>query len=425
VRPPVPGVKSAPPPVAQPSVKPAAPPAPASAPTPKPAHAPNPTAPSPAPVVPESSLLSRAARPTGPTSLGVPGLRADEPLAMDFYALVRRVECAYRDLPRLGASQRPTEDAMRFGQPPSLAFAPTTIVGVDAGGASRVGRVLVNFLGMLGPNGPLPLHLTEHAREREIHFHDRTFSRFLDVFNHRMISLFYRSWAVNQRTVSFDRSRWEQPDRAAEQASDTDAVEAAHTRIYTDDDRYATYVGSLFGIGMKTLRKRDRVSDVAKLYYAGRLSQGPKNAEGLASILQDFFGVSARVEEFIGSWLDLPEQYWCKLGHKRDSCCLGQNLIVGSRVWECQSRIRIVLGPMHLSDYERLLPGGDSQKRLEAWVRNYVGHELAFEVKLALLQPEVPQTKLGSIGKLGWTSWLVSEGQLGRHPEDLVLRYDS
>ena len=179
-------------------------------------------------------------------------------------------------------------------------------------------------------------------------------------------------------------------------------------------------VASFVTLALSLGTSRDELPDVAKLHYAGRLAPGVKNAEGLRAIIESFFGVSARIEEFVGGWLDLPDRYWCRLGGSSESCRLGVNTVVGSRVWESQGRFRVVLGPMGLSEYERLLPGGDSQKRLEAWVRNYVGYEFEFQVQLILREDAVPKVQLGKTGRLGWTTWM-SRGRLGRDPSDLVF----
>jgi len=292
-----------------------------------------------------------------------------------------------------------------------------------------VGRVFVNFMGMLGPNGPLPLHLTDFARDRERNHDDPTLARFLDLFNHRMVSLFYRAWAATQMTANYDRTGW--PERgapamaAAAPAEGVESAEASESGggAWSNEDRYAMYIGALLGIGQRSLRRRDDAPDVAKLYFAGRLGAGVKNAEGLRSLLQEYFSIPARVDEFVGSWIDLPERYWCRLGETRESGMLGVNAVAGARSWDRQSRIRIVLGPMGFDDYERMLPGGASQKRLEAWVRNYIGFELGFDVQLILKESEVPKSSLGKGGKLGWTTW-AAVGALGRDAADLTIRRD-
>jgi type VI secretion system protein ImpH len=250
----------------------------------------------------------------------------------------------------------------------------------------------VNFLGLLGLNGPLPLFLTEYARRRRGRG-DRAFARFLDLFNHRMVSLFYRAWAMHQRAVGYDRP---------------------------GEDRYATYVGSLFGIGMAAFRNRDSVPDIAKLGFGGRLACQTRNADGLAAIVEEYFGIPARVEQFVGQWIDLPAENLTRLGESRSTGTLGNSAVLGSRAWDCQQRFRIRIGPMNFADYQRLMPDGQSIKRLAAWVRNYVGDELSWEVQLVLRAAEVPRVRVGMVGQLGWSTWLIS-GPASEDRGDLVV----
>lgn len=320
----------------------------------------------------------------------------EEPYRFDFFRAVRLLECAHPERPRVGYSQTLTEDSVRFCQRASLAFAPCTIPEyhpTDESGAAA--RLYVNFVGLLGPNGPMPLPFTEYIRHRDYNEHDQMLSRFLDIFNHRAISFFYRAWACNQQAISFDRPA---------------------------DDRFAVYIGSLFGIGMGTLQDRDAVQDAAKLHYSGRLVCPTKHAGGLEALLEDYFRLPTRVREFIGRWIRIPPESCCRLGESPDSGSLGQTTVVGSRFYDCQQTFRIRFGPMGLKDYLRLLPGTRSTERLIAWVRNYVGLEFAWEAQLVLKADEVPPIELGKGAQLGWTTWLQS------HPpeedaDDLVLRY--
>jgi type VI secretion system protein ImpH len=78
------------------------------------------------------------------------------------------------------------------------------------------------------------------------------------------------------------------------------------------------------------------------------------------------------------------------------------------------------MGPMDFDTYRKLLPDGASLKRLEAWVRNYIGDELAWDLQLVLRADEVPQTRLGMVGQLGWSSWAHS-GSAGADRDDLTL----
>jgi len=344
----------------------------------------------------------------------------ERPHSFHFYQAVRRLECAYRWQPAIGYSLRPAQDPVRFCQEPSLAFAPATMGQLQFGSQGCAPRLFVAFMGLLGPQGPMPLHITEQARQREISG-DHTLARFLDIFNHRMVSLFYRAWAANQQAISFEHGALREPP--PEQA-DPDAQPGTTHRgpapVRRDGDRFAIYIGSLFGLGMPSLRHRDAAPDVAKLHYSGRLVCQTRHAEGLRAILHDYFRVPVEIREFLGQWIDLPSDCGCRLGESPATGTLGHTAICGSRIWDCQQKFRIVLGPMTLDDYERMLPGGRSLERLVAWIRNYIGDELTCDVQLVLKKEEVPQTKMGTFGRLGWTTWLRSQ-PFDHDADDLVL----
>ncbi|MEA3277956.1 MAG: type VI secretion system baseplate subunit TssG [Pseudomonadota bacterium] len=316
-----------------------------------------------------------------------------EPFRFDFLQTLRHLEALHPDKPRLGDSLKAADDPVRLGQEPATTFAPATIERYDAGAKGRPPRMLVHFLGLLGPNGPLPLHLTEYARDRSRNADDPTFARFLDVFNHRMLTLFYRAWAQGQPTVSFDRP---------------------------ETDRFGVYLGALFGIGMRSFRNRDAMPDLAKLHYTGHLSCQARHADGLRSVLGDFLKLPVAIEEFIGHWLPLPRDCHWRLGESPETGSLGMSATVGSRVWDRQYKFRIHIGPLSLQDYERLLPGGDSLARVTAIVRNYVGDQLTWNLNLILKQDEVPPMRLGAVGRLGWTTWVTSK-PLARDGDELLL----
>jgi type VI secretion system protein ImpH len=316
-----------------------------------------------------------------------------EPYRYDFYQVMRRIEALFPGKPRIGLALRPIDEPVRFAQEPSLSFAPATLSTFQLPGtATRYARMEVRFFGMLGPNGPLPLHLTEYARERLMHHGDRTFARFLDIFHHRFIAMFYRAWAQAQPTVSLDRPR---------------------------EDRFSIYAGALVGLGMPTMRNRDAAPDHAKLFYSGLLSRQVRNSDGLAALLSGFFRIPVRVEQFIGHWLTLPVHDRTRLGGRAGS--VGAGAMLGSRIWDRQHKFRIWIGPLDLAQYESFLPGGSAIGKIVAWVRQYVNFELDWDLRLVLARSAVPQTRLGSYGRLGWTTWLGKRGLRTADVDDLRL----
>jgi type VI secretion system protein ImpH len=310
----------------------------------------------------------------------------------EFFAAMRRVECALPELPRLGLAARAADEAVRLGQVPSLTFAPTMFVEAQRreDGKLWLGGV---FFGVFGPNGPLPLHLTEYAHDRRHNFRDHTLARFADIFHHRLTCLFYRGWADAQPTVQSDRP---------------------------DSDRFRAYVGALVGVGQETLRNRDAMPDPAKLYHAGRLSSEIKNPEGLEALLEDFFEERVCVREFQGEWMSLAGEDRLYLGRSPTSSTLGLNATLGRSVWGAQSRFRIVVGPLGLPAFERFLPGSAALQQLTAIVRGYVGFELQWDLQLILKRSEVPGAQLGMGTRLGWTSWSAS-GPQASDANDVVL----
>lgn len=317
----------------------------------------------------------------------------EEAYRFDFFQAVRLLENAYPEKPRMGESSQPRNDAIRFVQEPELVFHPTTLGAFTPAGEHHAARLAVKFFGLLGPHGPMPTHITEYVRDRARNANDPTFARFLDVFNHRMVALFYRAWANAQPAVSLDRPR---------------------------RDRFSFYVGSLFGIGETALRERDTVPDFAKLHFAGLLAGPTRPAAGLKLVLARFFNLPVEIEQWVGHWMTLPGGSLTRLG-ATDSAGLGVSAVVGARVWDCQHKFRIVIGPLSRADYERFLPGGESLNRLADWVRNYARDGLDWDVRLVLRQAEVPRLELGRHTRLGYTTWAL-RGAAAGDQRQLLLR---
>ncbi|ANQ87062.1 hypothetical protein dqs_4046 [Azoarcus olearius] len=313
---------------------------------------------------------------------------AREPWAFDFLQAMRRIECAFPERPRWGSALRPQDEPVRLGQAPSLSFAPATLSAFKTVEGAPP-RLEVRFFGLLGPNGPLPLHLTEYAHHRELHHGDETFARFLDLIHHRFLALFYRAWAQAQPTVSLDRPR---------------------------QDRFSTYIGSLIGIGQPALQQRDSVPDNARRFQAGLLARQVRNGEGLQAVLTGYFELPVAVEQYVGHWMTLRERDHSRLGRAR----LGSDTVLGRRVWDRQSKFRLQIGPLTLVQYEAFLPGGSALPRLADWVRFYTGGELSWDARLQLQRDQVPPLRLAHGARLGWTSWLGAR-RGNRDADELVL----
>ncbi len=307
-------------------------------------------------------------------------LQADQPCteAIDLFALLRHLD-AHSANERLGASQTPREDMVRLGQYPSTIFAPSTLHSIEPTGHGARPLIRILSFGVFGPNGALPLHLTEYVRERLHNHGDRAPADFVDMFHHRFISLFYRAWADAQSVVQLDRP---------------------------GADKFSFYAGAMVGLGFSGSWRRSSVEDSAKLYAAGHLVRLTRNPEGLEKLIAHYFGTSATLTEFLKTWIHIDTADQTRLGSMGQNNQLGVSAIAGSRLQDVHTKFRITLGPMSLAKYESFLPPELNNRKLRDWVRSYIGIELDWDVELQLRADEVPQTSLGGGCRLGWTTWM-------------------
>lgn len=313
----------------------------------------------------------------------------EEGYRFDFFQAVRVLERMYRHRAPVGRGARPSDEVARFQTLTTLAFPPSAIHEVtEPPEPGRPVTMTVAFMGLTGPLGVLPRHYTEliltRARQK-----DATFRDFLTLFDHRLISLFYRAWEKYRVPIGYERAR-----------TSGETLDPA-----------STYVFDLIGMGTPGLRGRFRaLADESLLYYAGLLGQRPHSATGLQGILQDYFGVPVQVSQFTGQWLTLPEESRSRLGRRADGASTVGSAVLGARVWDQQAGFRLRIGPLDFERFEDFLPSGTAFAPLAELARFFVGQELDFNVQLVLRKEQVPRCPLGDTGphgpRLGWSTWL-------------------
>lgn len=314
----------------------------------------------------------------------------------DFYQAVRLLEMLLPDCESAGEGFDPHQEAVRFQSNNGLSFPASDVQEVvSPAGQSLPARMLVNFLGLAGAHGPLPHPFTELILER-IRQRDTALRDFLDIFNHRLVSLMYRAGKVHRVSLT---------SKSPEQSPITG------------------YLYSFLGLGLPPLRERMKVKDRSLLFYSGLVCQEPRSAAGLEHVLADYFQVRVSLREFEGQWQNLEPDQWTRLGRSGNNQLLGQNTVLGKRYWDQQGCFQVQLGPMSFLQFLDFLPNGSAYQPLCELVRFYAGMEFNFSFSLKILPYHVPQSRLGRT-RLGWTSWLNTQ-HFRKEGAQVTLRSDS
>jgi type VI secretion system protein ImpH len=332
----------------------------------------------------------------------------------DFFQAVRLLARLFPDRKQPGSTAKPEEEFIRFGQMGScadvrearlsLAFPASAVHFIERNGASGPpAEMTVAFFGLTGVQGVLPLCYTEWLVARRA-AKDDTLAAFFDLFNHRLISLFYRSWEKHRPAVLYELAaiRKQRPDP------------------------FTQYLYDLIGMGTAGLRGRLRVRDESLLRYAGLVRQKPLSAAALRGVLRDYFSVPVEIEQCIGDWYELDPADRCELALESARNQLGEAAFLGAEVWNQQGLFRIRVGPLCLKRFLEFLPTGASMATLVELTTYLAGQAMAFEVQVLLEAEQVPYARLSDEGqdapRLGWLGWLKT-GPFANPADDAVSRW--
>jgi type VI secretion system protein ImpH len=321
----------------------------------------------------------------------------EEPYVFEFFQAVRLLEKLQPEREPVGRFAQPKREAARFSAHASLTFPASEIQSLDWT-EGRPPRLEVNFMGLTGPTGVLPHYYTQLVQERN-RAKDTGLRDFLDIFHHRIISLFYRAWQKHKCTVNYSEG---------------------------GEDPIGQALLALIGLGSPGLQRRLGVADETLIFYGGLLGLIPRSATALENLLADYFSVPVEVEQFVGVWRPIAQPDQCQLEAGDEiSRQLGLGAVAGDEVWDRGSRVRIKIGPLSEERYLDFLPTGSAWEPLNELTRFFAGGEIEFEVQLILQREDVPASELGRDGdagpRLGWLTWVKSTPDFNRDPGDAIL----
>ena len=330
---------------------------------------------------------------------GLLGPLFDEPQSFEFFQAVQLLEQLHPERAPVGEFADPADEVVRFATPSAVAFPTSPIRSLETAGADEPANMTVNFFGLTGPQGVLPLDYSMYAATRE-RAGDHTLKDFLGLFEHRIISLFYRAWAKSH------------PGTAAARPADS-SDDAKRTREWL----MAQLLG-IVGLGTRGLQDRLPLADESLLFYSGLLSLPSRPAAALEQLVSDYFDVHCELEQFVGAWYPLERAAQTTLGD--DFGTLGGGAVAGDEFWDQQGRVRLRIGPLPRSRYDEFLPGGASHDALRGLTRFYGNDQFDVEIQLVLARDDAPFLELGRDDApvpLGWCTWLRT-GPLDRDPDD-------
>jgi type VI secretion system protein ImpH len=214
---------------------------------------------------------------------------------------------------------------------------------------------------------------------------------FLDLFNHRLLSVHYR------------------------------IAQKLHPALHVAPPEKTSLGKALFrfmGIGTeqtKAFPPRDILA------YTRFFWKNPHTPPMLRMLIQSYFGCPVEVKPFQGRWFPLArgQQTAIAVTHTPQNNQLGQSAIIGKRAWCQESSLTVCLSLETPEQFADFLPTGTAYPVLKNLIHAYVGTRVSFKIGLKLAQkipPRLGQTTQAFAFILGWTSWLGKDRQGTRSP---------
>lgn len=303
----------------------------------------------------------------------------EKPSAFQFVQAVRILQKLRPTNLPLGDSSLPDEDAVIFKSHVSFSFKSSDLYELNAS-PSGPPRLTVNFMGVAGNTGPLPAPYMQMVINSSNHF-DNAFKDFLDIFNHRLISILY---SIRKKyRLGIDETP-------------------------SEDTSVGSILKALLGFGFRNTAFSENFPIPVKslLNFAGLYWPVQRSLVGLVKILQTFFSVPVSTSQFTGRWIYFPEKKMSLLSNTKQYNILGKNFTLGAKAWDKACTFTICLGPLTLDQFSSFLPIGDYCKSFCALTSFYVRVDKSFDLELTLKPEEVPSLTLGQTSYLGWKTWL-------------------
>ena len=350
-----------------------------------------------------------------------------EPARFKFLQAVRLLQ--YADHVRLqSAGQKPvaqkpleiaqyapsSKEFIRFRTEPQLSFASSEITSINQPSTAdhenllKQWQVTVAFIGLTGMSGILPYHYSETILQ-QLKDKNRSLLEFMELFNHRIVSLFYRASTKYKLPIQYEKGKL--------------------GVLKNNKDDFTQSLMSIIGLGTSQVTNRLLTNDESLLRYSGLLSQSVRTSTSLRRMIEEHFGYAVNIDEFQGQWQELLPDLRSRLKSKQYpkgcNACLGKDAKLGSKGWFMQGKITINIGPLNTTQFNTLAPGSKKLAALKELVRFYVGIEQDFEINITLRRSDLSKKLTfdkSNRPMLGWNSWFGNKQTEKAKTETIKIR---
>ncbi|WP_207866397.1 type VI secretion system baseplate subunit TssG [Pseudomonas sp. 58(2021)] len=290
-------------------------------------------------------------------------LRRD-PQAFEWLQALLLLEREQPQADSLGSGTSPQAEALKLRGPLTPLFAASQIESLE----EIPGEPLTlnsPMFGLGGPDGPLPYAYQEWLQQRA-RARDHAPAEFLDLFQHRLLSLLYKVMRKHRIALGFTT-----PGASPVQAQ----------------------LRALTGLLPKSLQERQAIPDCAVLACTALYADGRRSLAGFAAIVREQFAVAVELSAYEGAWREIPRASRSVMKAGGRNLQLGRSAVAGTRVWDEHAGIRLTLGPLSSAQAGRFLPDGETHPALASLAALYFGPDL--DVKLVLLVRGAGPLQLG------------------------------
>lgn len=315
---------------------------------------------------------------------------SNEPQAFELLQALLLLERSQPEAVPLGQGIDPRREAVRLRGPLTPLFAASQVAQLESSEQSQP-VLSTPVFGLGGPDGPLPYAYQEWLQQRA-RMKDHGPAQFLDLFQHRLLSLLYRILRKYRVAIGFTPPQ--------------------HSPVQDQ-------LRALTGLLPRPLQGRQAIPDGLILARSALFAGARRSLAGFETIVRHHFAVSVRLEQFQGAWREIPETSRSRLGRSGRNLRLGHSAVAGKRVWDEHAGIRIVLGPLSGQRYPGFLPDGAAHLQLAALAAFYFGPDLDCSLRLLVNDTPALTLKRKAPPRMTWSSWLECQ------PKHQVRRIDT